>query len=376
MGVRRRVAVLTATAVAVVLGATADRPAIRVVAPARTFSVVATGDWLAETRITRAAAAAAPPGVRYDHRALLTPIAPIVRSADLAICHMETPIGLPGATVGFVGRSPIGGYTLISAPYELAGDLRRVGFDRCSTASNHSWDQGAAGVAATLDAIDAAGLGHVGTARSEAEWGARTAPFDVRGVRVAHLAYARNSNTGFPADAWRWSYAADAATVARDVAEARRRGAEVVIVSLHVFVEMTSAPTADDRALVTAITAASDVDLVVMHGPHTVHPLETVNGTPVFWSLGNLASGMGVAGRGRYTDPRTLDGLLAAVRFTERPEGGFRAEAFPVLLCEMTDSRVVHPGIAAATAPGTPAADRDDIAACIARSAPVVPGLR
>jgi poly-gamma-glutamate capsule biosynthesis protein CapA/YwtB (metallophosphatase superfamily) len=111
---------------------------------------------------------------------------------------------------------------------------------------------------------------------------------------------------------------------------------------------------------------------VVVHGPHTIHPLEIVNGTPVFWSLGNLVSGMGVPGRGRFSDPRTLDGLLAAVRFTERPGGGFDAEAAPVLLCQMTGSRVVHPGLAAAVAPD----EVDDIEACVARSAPVVADLR
>ncbi len=353
-------------------GVTGSARAERLVAPPRSLSVVAAGDWLPESRVNAAAAAAAPPGVRFDHVPLLAPIAPMIASADLAICHMETPIGWPGAPVGLVGRAAIGGYSLIAAPFEVADDLRRVGFDRCSTASNHSWDLGASGVESTLVALELAGLGHVGTARSPAEAAVRTTPFDVHGVRVAHLSYARNSNVGFPRDAWRIDRAVDAGTIVADVAEARARGAELVIVSLHVFVEMTSAPVRDDRALVTAVTGGADVDLVVVHGPHTIHPLEVVDGTPVFWSLGNLVSGMGVPGRGRFSDPRTLDGLLAAVRFTERPGGGFDAEAAPVLLCQMTGSRVVHAGLAAAVAPD----EVDDIEACVARSAPVVADLR
>ncbi len=353
-------------------GASGGASADRLAPPARTVSVIAVGDWLPESRVNAAAAAAAPPGVRFDHVPLLAPIAPMIASADLAICHMETPIGWPGATVGLVGRAAIGGYSLIAAPFEVAGDLRRVGFDRCSTASNHSWDLGAGGVESTLVALELAGLGHVGTARSPAESAERTVAFDVRGVRVAHLSYARNSNVGFPRDPWRLDRAVDAGPVIADVAEARARGAELVIVSLHVFVEMTSAPVRDDRALVTDVIAGADVDLVIVHGPHSIHPLETVNGTPVFWSLGNIVSGMGVPGRGRYSDPRTLDGLLAAVRFTELPGGGFSAEAAPVLLCQMTGSRVVHAGLAAAVAPD----EVDDIEACVARSAPVVADLR
>ncbi len=379
MGVRRVIfctvaVVATGTSVAAgaLGGATVHAPAHRVDRPARSFSLVATGDWLPENRFDDAAAAMAADGVRFDHVPLLAPIMPIVAAADLAICHMETPIGAPGAPAGFRGRSPAG-YSLIAAPYEAAADLRRVGFDRCSTASNHSFDLGTAGIDDTLAALDAAGLSHVGTARSPAE--AAVDVFAVQGVRVAHLSYARNSNTGWPGEPWRVSRVAAAGDIVTDVTTARAAGADVVIVSLHVFVEMRSAPSADDRALVDAVVSNVDVDLVVVHGPHVVQPMEIVRGTPVFWSLGNFVSGMGVPGRGRYSDLRTLDGLLAAARFTERPDGGFSVEAAPVLTCQMAGSRIVRPGLAAG-APPVPVGERDDVAACVARSATVVVDLR
>ncbi len=363
-----------AVSAATVGGATADEPADRLTRHPRTFSVVATGDWLAERLVTNAAAAAAAgDGARYDHGPILDPIAPILRSANLAICHMETPIGVPGAPVGFVGRAA-NRRTLFSAPYELAADLHRSGFDRCSTASNHSNDQGVGGIATTLDALDAAGLTHTGTARSPAE--AMPGVFVVDGIAVSHLSYARNSNTPWPAEAWRLNRLDDAGAVGRDVAAARAAGAEVVILSVHVFVEMRSTPDADDRALIGAITRDADVDLVVVHGPHVVQPVETVNGTPVFWSVGNLASGMGVPGRGKYSDPRALDGLMAAVRFIEQPDGTFVATADPILLCQRRSTRVVYPGISARAWSGLPPGARADLDACVARSAPVVAGLR
>ena len=37
-----------------------------------------------------------------------------------------------------------------------------------------------------------------------------------------------------------------------------------------------------------SVTAAADVDAVFVHGPHVVQPFEFVNGTPVWWSLGNF----------------------------------------------------------------------------------------
>ena len=271
-----RVAVVTAlslgsSAVAVVgdSGAEVTTSAVRVVDQPRTFSVVAVGDWLSENRMNDAAiayasaAAAAWITRRCSRRSPRSCSRP-----TLAICHMETPITGPGCRYGWMGQASPTGPNLIGAPNEVAGDLQRVGFDRCSTASNHSWDLGANGIATTLEALDAAGIAHVGTARTPDE--AALTLFTVRGVRVAHLAYTRTSNTGFPGDAWRVNHSTGA--IAADVQAVRVAGAEVVIVSLHVSTEMQRSPTPDDRALVASFTAASDVDLVIMHGPHTIQP--------------------------------------------------------------------------------------------------------
>ena len=341
--------------------------------PGRTFNIAAVGDWLSEGLVNNAAAAAAPPGVRYDHEPLLRPISPIIASADLAICHMEIPIGVPGGKAGFIGRSAYG-TSLIAAPYEAAGDLRRVGFDRCSTASNHSYDLGTAGIASTLQAFDNVGITHTGTARTAQE--AVPVPFAVNGVQLAHLSFARNSNTGFPSDPWKVRQAVTAANVINDVAVARAAGAEVVIVSLHVYVEMQKAPTSADRALVDQIVAAAAPDLILLHGPHVVQPVERVGDTLVYWSLGNFISGMGVAGRDKYSDPRTLDGLMATVRFTEQDDGTWLTEPWTVLLCNVTGSRKVYPGVNSLFDPTITGTLRTQLENCFNRSIAVVADLR
>lgn len=353
-------------------GVTVTRTANRLATQPRSFSLVAVGDWLSEHRVNEAAESWAPPGVRVDHGPLLAPIAPIIASADLAICHMETPISGPGAGYGWIAYGPYGS-SLIAAPYEVAGDLRRVGFDRCSTASNHSWDLGATGIASTLTAFDEVGITHTGTARSPQE--AIPTLFDVGGTSVAHVSFALNSNSGFPSDSWRLNRVGSGGSVIDAVDDVRRRGAEIVIVSLHVYVEIRSTPHPADRRLVEQILAGSDVDLVLIHGPHTIQPLEIVNGTPVFWSLGNFVSAMGTPSRGKYGDLRTLDGLLASVRFTERADGSFDAVADPVLLCQMVTGRVVYPGFAESAVP-VPDGAVAPIEACRRRSVPVVAGLR
>ena len=343
------------------------QPPVRATPPGRTFTVAAVGDWLAENLVNNAAAAAAPPGVRFDHEPLLRAMTPLVQWADLAICHMETPIGEPGDIAGYAGKGPYG-YNKILAPYELAGDLHRVGFDRCSTASNHANDLGTAGIGSTLDALDEAGIGHAGTARTQAEAAPAAHLLTVNGVTVAHLSYARNSNSGWPAEDWRIDKAVTATKVVQDVAAARAAGAEVVIVSLHVFVEMQTGPTADDRTLVQQITSLADVDLVLVTGPHVIQPYEQVNGTWVFWSLGNFISGMGVANRGKYTDPRTLDGLMATARFTEQPDGSWLVEPWALLVCNVTGSRKVYPGITTLQDPALGTTLRTQLHACVNRT--------
>jgi hypothetical protein len=125
------------------------------------------------------AARAASVGERFDFVPMLQPIAPLIASADLAICQMEMPIGWPGAPAGVVGTLP-NGAELSMPPFEITTALASTGFDRCSTASNHSYDGGPDGIASTIDALHGWGLSHVGTARSPSETVDRL--FDIDGL--------------------------------------------------------------------------------------------------------------------------------------------------------------------------------------------------
>ena len=356
-----------------VLPADPSAAAKRLSPPRRTLSVIAGGDILTENAVVTAAAGfAAGTGSRYDFAPVFAPVAPILRSADLAICHAEIPIGRPGQRPGVYGRSPFGG-NLLLAPYELAAGLADSGFDRCSTASNHSNDLGAGGIVSTLDAFDDSGITHVGTARNPME--AVDTVFTVNGVRVAHLSTTRYGNTVSPSSAWLLNGPTAASDVAARVASVRTSGAEIVIVSVHLSKEMLPTPIPADRAFVTELTALASVDLVVQHGPHVIQPVEIVNGAIVYWSVGNFTSGMGVPGTGRYADQRTLDGLLAAVRFTEASPGDFDAAVSTVLICSERSSRTVHAPISELATPGQEPRLRTELTACVDRSLPVEPTL-
>ena len=346
----------------------------RLTPPPRTFDVIMGGDILTEKIVNDAAArAGAAVGARFDFAPMFAPVADIVSAADLAICHMELPVGRAGDLPGSYGRSPFGG-NLVLAPYELVAGLAATGFDRCSTASNHSYDGGIDGIASTLEALDGAGLSHVGTARTPAE--AVPVIMTINGVRVAHLSFTRFTNTELPAEDWRVGYVTRPSQVAAAVDAVRAAGAEVVIVSLHLIHELLRGPLSDDTDFVDGLTSSTHVDLLLQHGPHVVHATQTINGALVYWSVGNFVSGMGVAGRVRYDDPRALDGLLASVRFTETSAGTFTATSSPVLVCNEVAARTVRAPVTQLADPATPPALAREMQSCIGRSLGTVPDLR
>ena len=77
-----------------------------------------------------------------DFRPMFAGIKDQIASADLAICHLETPLSRP--------RGPYRNYPIFSAPPTVLDGLVATGFDGCTTASNHSVDQGFTGLVRTM----------------------------------------------------------------------------------------------------------------------------------------------------------------------------------------------------------------------------------
>jgi poly-gamma-glutamate capsule biosynthesis protein CapA/YwtB (metallophosphatase superfamily) len=293
----------------------------------RRFSLLAAGDVLSHTSVIQQASDDAG-GAGFDFAPMFEVVRPIIEGVDVAICHLETPVAPPGT-------EPDGVYPTYGVPAAMVVGLRTAGFDRCSLASNHTIDKGAAGIDATLAAFDAAGLGHAGMARAPAE--AAPATFDVNGVRVAHISATQDYN-GLPipnGETWR-SNLIDPARIIAEAQQARTAGAEVVIVSLHWGAEGISDVTAEQRAVANAVTASGAVDLIVGHHAHVVQPIEQINGRWVVFGMGNMLSGMGDS-----TDccgPRALDGMMVGVDIAEQADGTFVVEqpqVSPIYLARM-----------------------------------------
>jgi len=281
----------------------------------RSFTLVAGGDVLLHEPLwaqAEADGAAAGTG-GLDFRPLLAGVAPIVQGADVAICHLETPLAPPGG--------PYHGYPAFSVPPDIASALADTGFDACSTASNHTFDQGAAGIDRTLATLDAAGIRHAGSARTPEEAEAITLiPTPV--ADVALLSYTFGFN-GIPApggEDWRGARI-DEGRILADAARARAAGAEVVVVALHWGEEYQSEPTPTQRDLGPRLVASPDIDLVLGHHAHVVQPVEAVGGEWVVYGMGNFVAHQSTV------LPANEEGLLVRFTFTDGPGGWHAASA-------------------------------------------------
>jgi Bacterial capsule synthesis protein PGA_cap len=276
-------------------------------APPVHFTVAASGDFLIHTPVA-AQALAEGGGRRHDFRPLFQPVRRHIAGADLALCHVETPL-VPG---------PVLGYPSFRTPPSLAHAIRATGWDACSTASNHSLDAGQYGVDTTLAALDRAGVPHSGTARSPR--GARRAPIlRVKGVRIAFLSYTAVSNGQAVPHPWSVAWAG-ARRILRDARRARRRGADTAIVNLHWGVEYSHAISPSQWALAKRLTRSPAIGAIVGQHAHVVQPIRRLNGKPVVFGEGNLVSNQ-TAG---CCPAASQDGLIALIRFTAR-DGRVRA---------------------------------------------------
>ncbi|UQX04071.1 CapA family protein [Streptomyces sp. RerS4] len=324
---------------------------------AKGFTLVASGDVLPHTSVINRAAADAD-GEGYDFRPMFSKVKPVVSAADLALCHMETIYGDEDG--------PFSGYPAFVSPPSVADGLRDAGYDGCSTASNHTLDDGADGIDRTLGRFDKVGLGHAGSARTAAE-AARTTLYPAGSAKVAHLAYTYDTN-GYPMPEGRpWAVnLMRQEKILADARAARKAGADVVLVSLHWGTEWQTEPDETQLALGRALTASRtggrpDVDMILGTHAHVPQAYEKVNGTWIVYGMGDQVAGQ-MFNHSGARDMRGNYGSLARFTFAPPAAAGQRwqvtkAEFIPQMM-DLDVGRVINLPAALATDPDNAAYER------------------
>ncbi len=289
---------------------------------AQTITIAATGDELPHAPVLESASANTG-GDGYDFGPMFAQIEPLVSSADLALCHMETPLSADNTNL----TQPR--VLSFASPHELADDLAAAGYDGCDFASNHTMDRGVSGLAETEDVLNNADLGYAGPSGYKDRAG-EAHTYEVEGLTVAHLAYtytlpnASVPTTDVPADApWLaeslWPVARSQG-IEEDAQRARADGADVVVVSMHWGSEYVTEPTSDQTEIAQELLEAGAVDLILGTHVHVPQPCAKINDRFVLYGMGNSLSNQSPEVDSRLRT-ETQEGMVAEVSLTVAGDG-------------------------------------------------------
>ena len=133
-------------------------------------------------------------GSDYDFAPLFEYTRKYIQAADLSIGVFEGPCGgniLPYSQSNYADGVPL----YINFPDSFVDAIKDAGFDLVTTATNHIFDVGDAGLRRTIKVLDAKQLAHVGTyLNAEDKQARRVNIFEKDGIRVASLAYTATVN--------------------------------------------------------------------------------------------------------------------------------------------------------------------------------------
>lgn len=247
-------------------------------------------------------------GVEY----LFEEVSPVFREADAVVVNLECPLTDRSA--------PINKKYIFRAESRWAKDLRNVGITHAAMANNHTNDQGREGLADTYRNLLDADIVPLGYGLDINE---QLAPaiIEKQGIRVAVF----NATTlgienwcrleGKPGIS---QPSTDELTEAVSTFKSAHRDTKVVVV-LHWGIEFQTTPSIKQRALARNLVDAG-ADAIIGHHPHVLQPVSTIDGIPVFFSIGNFVFDQ--------HPPQARKSMIARLRFTG--DGNIAADSISV----------------------------------------------
>jgi poly-gamma-glutamate capsule biosynthesis protein CapA/YwtB (metallophosphatase superfamily)/GNAT superfamily N-acetyltransferase len=244
----------------------------------------------------------------YGHDYPLQRIQHLWADADLVVANHEGPLThrtSPSAKLD-TGRKR---YWYRGDP-ESARTLAESGIGVVSLANNHVTDFGPEALADTLTALDDAGIPHCG-AGPDAQAARRPVVVEIGGMRVGFLSLMQRYQMYLDEQLYATPEQPGVALLrpsrlARDIGRLRNR-VDLCVVLVHWGRNYKPLTELQQRLALQIVAAGAD--LVVGHHPHVPHPVDTVGGVPVLYSLGNGPFGS----PGRYHSGRPPYGAVAGV---------------------------------------------------------------
>lgn len=307
------------------------------------ISMLVNGDLLFHPNLWKhfaGANTAATDGTAFDFTPLFETMKPYIQASDIAVCEFETPIAKRGG--------PYTGYPVFNVPPEVADAAASVGYTACTHATNHSWDQGADGIARLWDTLASKGIAQTGSYKNEED---STKPLVIdspTGGGKLGLVTGMVSLNGMTADHdWQVDRLREAgdpqhqSDIDRAVAKAkaaREQGADVVAMAMHSVQEYIDYADSWQVSEAHELADTGAFDVIYGAGCHCAQPIENYNGTWIIYGLGNtvtvsapasrIVNNQGVTARIQFAGRKGVAGAWRVSRIDWVPTANMRQGSY------------------------------------------------
>lgn len=307
------------------------------------ISMLVNGDLLFHPNLWKhfaGANTAATDGTAFDFTPLFETMKPYIQASDIAVCEFETPIAKRGG--------PYTGYPVFNVPPEVADAAASVGYTACTHATNHSWDQGADGIARLWDTLASKGIAQTGSYKTEED---STKPLVIdspTGGGKLGLVTGTVSLNGMTADHdWQVDRLREAgdpqhqSDIDRAVAKAkaaREQGADVVAMAMHSVQEYIDYADSWQVSEAHELADTGAFDVIYGAGCHCAQPIENYNGTWIVYGLGNtvtvsapasrIVNNQGVTARIQFAGRKGVAGAWRVSRIDWVPTANMRQGSY------------------------------------------------
>lgn len=254
----------------------------------------------------------------YDFRPMLEFVKPISSTYDLAFYNQETILG--GAELG------LSGWPSFNSPYEVGDAFIDAGFNMVSTATNHTYDKKEKGVINSCNYWAKKDNVYMsGTKLNGEESDVKI--FEKNGIKFAYVAYTKGLNGNVLPKGKEYLVNVFSYDKAKTDIESVRDKVDFVIVSMHWGKDVTSYTNPSSEPWTkyakglnpkeqAEYLANLGVDLIIGTHPHIINPIEWIDNTLVYYSLGNF-----ISSQSNDSNYNKRIGLMGSVEFTKTIKG-------------------------------------------------------
>lgn len=189
---------------------------------------------------------------------------------------------------GILGGKDLGltSYTNFNTPYDTATELAKVGFNTISLASYHANDRGVQGITNAINFLNENKISYSGISLNEDDR-LKNSIIEKNGIKVALLGYTMGSTI---ATNNTYSVSIYSEEQVKKDYDSIKDQADIIMVAID-YSNNRSLEVTEQEKTIANYLANLGVDIVIGNTGYSVQPIEKINNTLVFYSLGNMLSG-------------------------------------------------------------------------------------